>query len=125
MARPQLLDSRLILRAAVIGTVLQLALALAGHFIASLPQFFLFGRMMLAATAGYLYGLSFGAGYGRGALGGAIAGGLCAVAGLTASVVLGETPAHEVSTEACIALLMGAVGGAFGQMGAILRKLGM
>ncbi len=125
MARPQLLEPRLILRAAVIGTVLQLALALAGHFEGSVVQFYLFGRMMLAATAGYVYGLSFGAGYGRGALGGAIAGGLCAVAGLTASVVLGETPAWEVSTEAGIALLTGAVGGAFGQMGAILRKLGM
>jgi len=124
--KSSLFDARLILRAAVIGTVLQAALALAGHFSPSIAaHFFLFGRMMIAATAGYLYGLSLGRGYGAGALGGLIAGGLCAVAGLALSVMLGDTLPSEVSLEAGISLLTGAVGGAFGQMGAILRKLGL
>jgi hypothetical protein len=123
---PSLFDARLILRAAVIGTVLQAGLALAGHFSPTVAtHFFLFGRMMIAATAGYLYGLSLGRGYGAGALGGLIAGGLCAVAGLALSVVLGDTPAGDVSLQTGISVLTGAVGGAFGQMGAILRRLGL
>lgn len=125
MANHTAFDARLILRTALFGTVLQLALAAAGHFSAWVAiNLFLFGRAMLSATAGYGYGLILGRGYGAGALGGAIAGGLCAVAGLTVSVLLGDTPAAIVTTATAISILTGAVGGVFGQMGAILRKLG-
>jgi len=79
--------------------------------------------MMLSASAGYLYGLVLGQGYGRGALGGGIAGGLCVVPALALAVVLGDSAA--MITETAIAIGTGAVGGFFGQMGAILRKLGL
>jgi hypothetical protein len=125
MANIPAFDPRLILRAALFGTVLQLGLAAAGHFSPWVAiHLFLFGRAMLSATAGYVYGLVLGRGYGAGALGGAIAGGLCAVPGLAASVLLGDSLAAVVTMGTAISILTGAVGGAFGQMGAILRKLG-
>jgi hypothetical protein len=126
MANKTNLDARLVLRAALAGTVMQLVLAVAGHFSPWVAiHLFLFGRAMLSATAGYLYGLVLGRGYGAGALGGAIAGGLCAVPALAVSVLLGDSSAAIVSTGTGISILTGAVGGAFGHMGAILRKLGL
>jgi hypothetical protein len=126
MANQTAFDARLILRTALFGTVLQIVLTTAGHFSLWVAiHLFLFGRAMLSATAGYAYGLVLGRGYGAGALGGAIAGGLCVVPGLALSVLLGDTPAAMVTTGTGISILTGAVGGAFGQMGAILRKLGL
>ena len=120
-----MIDSRLILRAAVVGAVLQLILAVCGHVFPWVALHLLvFGRMMCSATAGYLYGLLFGRGYAAGALGGAIAGGLCVVPALAVSVLLGDSAAAMVSIGTGISILTGGVGGAFGQMGAILKKLG-
>jgi hypothetical protein len=119
------LDSRLVLRTALAGVVLQLALTGTGHLIPWVGiHLFLFGRAMISASAGYLYGLIHGRGYGTGALGGAIAGGLCVVPALVLSVLLGDSAGVMVSTGTGISILTGAVGGAFGQMGAILKKLG-
>ncbi|HUO98722.1 MAG TPA: hypothetical protein VMU01_08630, partial [Rhizomicrobium sp.] len=121
----EMLDSGLILRAAVAGTVLQLILAIAGHFSPWVAlHLFMFGRMMCSATAGYLYGLWFGRGYAVGALGGAIAGGLCVVPPLALSVLLGDSPAAMVSIGTGISILTGGVGGVFGQIGAFFGKLG-
>jgi hypothetical protein len=120
-----MIDSRLVLRASVAGLVLQLILAVCGHaFPWVAAHLLVFGRMMLSATAGYLYGLLLGRGYAAGALGGAIAGGLCAVPALAISVLLGDSAAAMVATGTGISILTGGVGGAFGQMGAILKKLG-
>ncbi len=125
MASAPPLDPRLVLRAALVGAVLQIVLAVAGHFSPWVGiHLFLFGRAMLSATAGYVYGLILGRGYGAGALGGAIAGGLAVVPGLAVSVLLGDSLAAMMATGMGISILTGAVGGAFGQMGAILRKLG-
>jgi len=120
-----MIDSRLVLRAAVVGTVLQLILAGCGHFFPWVAvNLFTFGRMMCSATAGYFYGLVLGRGYAAGALGGAIAGGLCVVPAIAISVLLGDSEAATVSVATGISILTGGVGGAFGQMGAILKKLG-
>ncbi len=121
-----ILDARLVMRSALVGTLAQLALAAVGHCFPWIAgNLVLFARMMLSASAGYLYGLILGQGYGRGALGGAIAGGLCVVPALAVSVLLGDSDATAVTTVTLIGIGTGAVGGFFGQMGAILRKLGL
>lgn len=121
-----ILDSRLVMRTAFWATLLQLILAGAGHFLfAASGALFLFARMMVSAGAGYMYGLVLGQGYARAALGGAIAGGLCMVPGLAVSVLLTDSAAGFVSSGTAISVFTGAVGGCFGQMGAILRKLGL
>jgi len=120
-----ILDAKLVMRTALVATLVQLALAIGQHLFPWLvgnPA--LFARMMVCASAGYLYALIFGCGYLRGAVGGAIAGGLCAVPALILLVVLGDSQGPTLTMGTAIAVGTGAVGGFFGQMGAILKKLG-
>jgi hypothetical protein len=120
-----MIDTRILWRAAIIGAALQLALSLIGYFFPWVAiHLFMFGRMMISASAGYLYGLEFGRGYVVGALGGAIAGGLCVVPAIALSVLLGDTGASMLAAGTGISILTGGVGGAFGQIAAIMRKLG-
>ena len=120
-----MIDARILQRAAIIGAVLQIALSVTGTFFPWVViHLFMFGRMMISATAGYLYGMEFGRSYATGALGGAIAGGLCVVPAIALSVLLGDTGAAMVAVGTGISILTGAVGGAFGQIAANLRKLG-
>jgi len=121
-----ILNARLVIRTALVGTMVQLALAAAQHYS---PWFgahwALFARMMVSASAGYGYGLVLGQGYVRGALGGAIAGGLSVVPALAILVVLGDSDATVMTVGCLIAIGIGAVGGCFGQMGAVLRRLAL
>jgi hypothetical protein len=120
-----MIDSRLLRRAAVLGAILQLVLAVCGHAFPWLAlNLMTFARMMLSASAGYLYGLLLGRSYAAGALGGMLAGGLAALPALLLSVLLGDSPAAFLAVGTGICLLTGGVGGAFGHMGAIMRKLG-
>jgi len=122
---PTTIHPGLLLRAAAVGAVLQLVLAACGH---SFPWVALhlmtFGRMMLSASAGYIYGLVSGQGYAPGALGGAVAGGLCVIPALAVSVLLRDSPAAALAVGTGICLFTGGVGGAFGELGARLKKLG-
>jgi hypothetical protein len=120
-----MIDTRILQRAAIVGTVLQLVLAVVSHFFPWVADnLFMFGRMMISATAGYLYGMGFGRGYAVGALGGTIAGGLCVVPALAISIMLNDTPASMMAIGTGVSILTGGVGGAFGHMAAIMRKLG-
>jgi hypothetical protein len=120
-----MIDTRILWRAAIIGAALQLALSLIGYFFPWVAiHLFMFGRMMISASAGYLYAMEFGRGYAIGALGGAVAGGLCVVPAIALSVLLGDTGASMVAVGTGISILTGGVGGVFGQIAANLRKLG-
>ena len=118
-----MVNRRILLRAFFVGTVLQVALALIGHFIPWVPgNAFLFGVMMISATVGYLYAQDYDKGYVAGALGGAIAGGACAAIGVGLSVLLHDSTLPLLAFRTGISILTGAVGGPFGQMSANLRS---
>lgn len=122
----RLIDPRILIRSALWGLLLQFLVAVIAHFSPWVAgHLFLFGRMMSSATAGYLYGMGIGRGYALGAFGGAIAGGLCAVPVIVLSVLVGDSQASMVSVGTGICMLTGVVGGAFGNMAAIMRKLGL
>jgi hypothetical protein len=111
-----------VLRAIFVGTVIQVAMVVIGHFVPWVAlHVFMFGGMMISATVGYLYAQEVAKGYGRGALGGAIAGGVCALLGIAVSVVLGDTQPNILALGTAISTLTGAVGGVFGQMSAGIR----
>jgi hypothetical protein len=119
------IDGPILRRATLVGLILQCVLAGLGHFYPFVAiHLFLFGRMMISASAGYLYGMAFGRGYAAGALGGAVAGGLCAAPVLAVSVLVGDTPASMIAIGTGITILTGAVGGFFGEMASVMRKLG-
>jgi hypothetical protein len=120
-----LIDIRVLLRTAIVGIVLQLALALAAHYVAYVAKYyFLFGGMMISATAAYLYGMGSGKGYFSGATGGAIVGGACALIGVGASALMQDAAQSTIPVFTAICVLTGAVGGLFGQMAAKLRSMG-
>jgi hypothetical protein len=120
-----LIDIKTLQRTLIVGIVLQLALAAGAHFIVYIAKnYFLFGGMMISATAGYLYGMGSAKGYFPGATGGAIVGGLCALIGVGASVLMHDAARTVIPLFTAICVLTGAVGGLFGQMAAKLRSMG-
>lgn len=117
-----MVNYRILWRAFFVGTVLQVVLTIAAHFIPWVSgNSLLFGVMMISATVGYLYAQDYDKGYVAGALGGAIAGGACAAAGTLLAVVLQDATVPLLAFRTGVSILTGAVGGPFGQMSANLR----
>jgi hypothetical protein len=110
-------DVKALQNATLLGTVLQLAMIVAGHFSPWVAMnVFMIGGMTISAIAGLLYARAAARGYPRGAAGGAIAGGLCAIIGIAASVALGDTPAMILAFGTLGSTIAGAMGGVIGQM---------
>jgi len=118
------IDPKILLRAFIVGTVLQVIMVVLGHFVPWVVlHVFMFGGMMISATAAYLYAMDAGKGYFPGATAGAIVGGACALIGIAVSVMLGETASGLIPGATAVCVLTGAVGGLFGQMAANMREL--
>ncbi len=116
-----MIDAKILQRAMIVGSGLQVVMFVLGHFIPWVAiHAFMFGGMMISATAGYLYAMDLAAGYQRGALGGAIVGGVSALIGIAVSILIGDTPAYMIAFGTGISILTGAVGGVFGQLAARL-----
>ena len=102
--------------ALVIGTVLQVAMVVAGHFVPFVAlHVFALGGMAISALAGLVYGRP-AAAYAGAALGGAIAGGGCALIGIALSVLMGDTPAMILAIGTVSSAVTGAIGGALGRL---------
>jgi len=110
-----MLDTKSLWTATAIGTVLQLAMVIAGHydtFVAD--KVFMFGGMGISAFAGLLCGRGAG-GYGGAALVGAISGGVCALIGIAVSVILGDTLAMILAFGTLSSAVTGTIGGLVGR----------
>ena len=119
-----MIELRPLLRAFLVGLVLQIAMYVIGHFSAWFAVNVVgFGGMMISASVGYFYAMETANGYFSGATGGAIAGGLCGLAGIALSAVLGDTAMVFIPIGTAIAVMIGAVGGLFGQMAANWRAM--
>ena len=104
------------MNATLIGTVLQIAMVAAGHYIPYVAlHVFMFGGMGISLIAGLLYGRA-AAGFGGAALGGAIAGGVCAVIGIAISVALGDTESLILGVGTISSAVTGAIGGVLGKL---------
>jgi len=124
LTEPVVIDVFIMIRAIIVGIVLQAVLMIAVHFIPYVAHHvFLFGAMMICATAGYLYAMDTGKGYFTSATAAAIVGGVTALVGVGLSVALRDAPTHIVPMFTTICVGTGAVGGVFGQMAANLKKL--
>lgn len=117
-------DGKLIQRATITGIILQLTLVIISHYVNWIRvNGSEFGGMMIAGLAGLLYARDFAKGYVRGALGGAIAGGTCGIIAICAANILGDVPLLTIPVGGAIMILIGAIGGLFGQMAANIRKM--
>ena len=120
--RAERLDQSALGRAMLVGTVLQVVLAILAHLSAWIAlHALLFGAMMISAVSGYLYALDTGKGFAAGATGGVIAGGVCGLFGLAVSVVIGDTDPGLLIQNLVFFAFTGGIGGLFGQMAAAME----
>jgi hypothetical protein len=118
------LDGKLVQRAALTGIVLQVALAVLSHTVPWVRvHAWEFAALMIAGLVGLFYGRDFAQGYAKGALGGAIAGGTSGLFAASAANILGDVPLLAIPVGTAVAILVGAIGGLFGQMSANIAKL--
>jgi hypothetical protein len=115
----QALSQSALLRAILLGTVLQVAMVLAGNSIPAVAQLFGVLGVTLSLVAGVAYALWAGAGGERpparwAAAGGAIAGGACALIGIAVSFALGDVPAAVLAFGTASSAVTGALGGLLG-----------
>jgi hypothetical protein len=117
-------DGKLLQRAAVTGVVLEITMVVIGHYVPWVRvNFYEFGAMMFAGLAGLFYARDFAQGYAKGALGGAIVGGTSGLLGISAANILGDVALIVLPFGTAITVMVGAIGGLFGQLGANIRKL--
>jgi peptidoglycan/LPS O-acetylase OafA/YrhL len=84
-------NQRLVL-ATIIGALVQIAMVVAGHWIADIKSAFMFGGLGLSLIAGAIYTARSQGTWRSAAAGGVIAGGVSALLGIAVSFSLGDVP---------------------------------
>ncbi len=107
------MDRKALLIASVTGTIAQVAMVVAGHFVPWIADnLFALGGVALSAAAGVIYARKTAGG--AVLLGGAAAGAICAVIGIVVSALLGDVPWMLVLIGGA-ASAVGGLAGAWGQ----------
>jgi hypothetical protein len=111
------MSSRPLVIATLVGTLLQVAMVVAGHSSPSVQSLFAVGGMGLSLIAGALYArLARPATKGAAATGGLIAGAICAFLGILVSYLLGDVPASLLALGTVSSAVTGALGGLVGAL---------
>ena len=106
-------QGRALRNATVIGTVLQLAMVVSGHFVVFIRlHVFAIGGMAISLAAGVVYARAARVARGPSAWNGALAGGACALIGIIVSYGLGDVPAAVLALGTLSSAVTGALGGA-------------
>jgi hypothetical protein len=106
-----------LINATVVGTVLQLAMVITGHYNKSIANLFAVGGMTISLIAGLLFALwSRQPSLGADALGGLIAGGVCALIGIIVSYALRDVQPVIIAFGTLSSAVTGAIGGAVGHL---------
>jgi hypothetical protein len=112
-----MINSRAVFIAGIVGTILQIAMVVAGHSNASVAAMFAVGGMTISLLAGVIYGYFAKGPRNLGGLiaGGATAGGICAFIGIFVSNLMGDVPASLLLLGTVSSVVTGAIGGAIGK----------
>lgn len=111
------MNRKALINATVVGTVLQLAMIVAGHFIPFVrDNVFMLGGLAISLVAGLLYARAARGNWIDSLLGGLIAGGVCALIGIAASVAWGDTAQEILLLGTVSSAVTGALGGAVGKV---------
>lgn len=97
---------------AVVGTVAQLAMVIAGHFVPAISQAFAAGGVGISLVFGAAFGWRGCAGAGKAAVGGLVVGGVCALIGIAVSCALGDVQPIVLTFGTASSAIAGAIGGA-------------
>jgi hypothetical protein len=107
-----MMNRRALTIATLAGTVLQVAMVVAGHTTASVRALFAVGGMTISLAAGIAYVLlSPRSESASPVLGGLLAGGICALLGIGVSFVLGDVPPALLALGTLSSAVAGAIGG--------------
>ena len=105
-----------LIRAVLIGTVLQLAMVLSGHYVPAIAAQFAIVGMLISLVAGVLYARAAKGGWGDSVIGGLIAGGVCAFIGILVSYLLKDVTVDILWMGTAGSAVAGLVGGAIGKL---------
>jgi len=109
-------NSRALVLATVIGTVLQVVMVVAGHSNKSIAGLFAVGGMGFSLVAGLLYAImAKGGSTSSLAVGGLLAGAICAFIGILISHLLGDVPVSLLLLGTVSSAVTGAIGGVIGK----------
>ncbi len=97
-----------------VGTVLQTAMVLAGHWVLAVANLFGILGMAISLLVGLLWAKNLATGTGNGASGGAIVGSVCALIGIVISFALGDVTALILLAGTASSAVTGAIGGLVG-----------
>ncbi len=110
------MNRKALINATVIGTVLQLAMVIVGHFVPAVAALFAPIGILLSLIAGLLYARAVKGSWSDSTLGGAIAGGVCALIGIAVSCLLGDVVPIILVIGTLSSVVGGVVGGAIGKL---------
>jgi hypothetical protein len=109
------MNTRALMMATTAGTVLQVGMVVAGHYVPAVASLFAVGGMGFSLVAGVLYAMwAPGQGAGARAAGGAVAGAACGLIGIAVSFLLGDVPASLLAFGTASSAVTGALGGLAG-----------
>ena len=110
-----MLNTRALIAASALGTVLQVAMVVAGHTAPSVAAMFAVGGMGISLIAGAAYAMwARDARAGSRTLGGLVAGALCALLGIALSWLFGDVPLSLLALGTISSAVTGALGGWLG-----------
>lgn len=108
-------NARTLLLATLVGTVLQVAMVVAGHYSKPVASLFAVGGMGISLAAGLLYAMwARGDGTAARVVGGLAAGAICAFIGILVSHLLGDVPWSLLVLGTISSAVTGALGGWIG-----------
>ena len=111
------MNSRALVIASLVGTLLQVVMVVAGHSSPAIKGLFAVGGMGLSLIAGVLYArLARPATKGSATVGGGAAGAICAFLGILVSHLLGDVPASLLALGTISSAVTGAIGGLVGSL---------
>lgn len=111
------MSARTFSRVTLVATAAQVAMVVAGHYLAFVrDNLFAAGGMGLSLAAGLVYARLSGGGWANSLLGGLLAGGVCAFLGIGVSVFLGDAPTTLLAFGTAGSAVAGLVGGAIGRL---------
>jgi len=111
-----MINSRALLIATIVGTVLQVAMVVAGHSNKSIAGMFAVGGMGFSLVAGIIYAVTARTGTTMSlATGGLAAGALCAFIGIFVSYMLHDVPMSLLALGTISSAVTGGIGGAIGK----------
>jgi hypothetical protein len=111
------MNNSALIKATLLGTLLQLAMVITGHSNPSVAAMFAVGGMTISFLAGVAYSVMARPSAASSALlGGLLAGGICAFIGIVVSYLLGDVTATILLMGTASSAVTGAIGGWLGKL---------